>query len=46
MKRILSINGGGIRGIIPACTLVAVEQHSAGQFANVSILRQALPPAL
>ncbi len=26
MKRILSIDGGGIRGIIPACTLVALEQ--------------------
>ena len=27
MKRILSIDGGGIRGIIPACTLVALEDQ-------------------
>src|SRR3954463_12173122 len=27
MKRILSIDGGGIRGIIPASTLVALEQQ-------------------
>jgi uncharacterized protein len=27
MKWILSIDGGGIRGIIPACTLVALEQQ-------------------
>lgn len=27
MKKILSIDGGGIRGIIPACTLVALEQQ-------------------
>ncbi len=27
MKRILSIDGGGIRGIIPACALVALEQQ-------------------
>ncbi len=27
MKRILSIDGGGIRGIIPAATLVALEQQ-------------------
>jgi hypothetical protein len=29
-KRILSIQGGGIRGIIPACALVALE-HQTGQ---------------
>jgi patatin-like phospholipase/acyl hydrolase len=27
MKKLLSIDGGGIRGIIPACTLVALEQQ-------------------
>jgi patatin-like phospholipase/acyl hydrolase len=27
MKKILSIDGGGIRGIIPASTLVALEQQ-------------------
>jgi uncharacterized protein len=27
MKKILSIDGGGIRGIIPACTLIALEQQ-------------------
>ncbi len=27
LRRILSIDGGGIRGIIPACTLVALEQQ-------------------
>ncbi len=27
MRKILSIDGGGIRGIIPACTLVALEQQ-------------------
>src|SRR3954463_5745038 len=26
MRRVLSIDGGGIRGIIPACTLIALEQ--------------------
>jgi patatin-like phospholipase/acyl hydrolase len=31
MKRILSIRGGGIRGIIPACALVELEQQLGGR---------------
>jgi hypothetical protein len=41
--RILSIDGGGILGIIPASTLIALEQQMASPFACFSLLRQSIP---